>query len=74
VLDQASAGAKGVARLHDFDAFEKLVTAAKQLDPRTHVIVLLRGEAGLRCGETLALNWSDIDRPIHLRAARFRLR
>jgi hypothetical protein len=52
---------KGVAMFHDFDAFEKLVTAAKRLDPRTHLIVLLGGEAGLRCGEIIALDWSDID-------------
>ena len=45
----------------DFDAFEKLVDAARSLDPRTHLIVLLGGEAGLRCGEMMALEWSDVD-------------
>ena len=54
---------KGVAMFHDFDAFERLVGAAKRLDPRTHLIVLLGGEAGLRCGEIIALEWSDIDLP-----------
>jgi integrase len=54
---------KGVAMFHDFDAFERLVKAARSLDPRTLVIVLLGGEAGLRCGEIIALEWSDIDLP-----------
>ncbi len=40
---------KGSTKFHDFDAFEKLVDAARSLDPRTHLIVLLGGEAGLRC-------------------------
>ena len=31
------------------------------LDPRTHLIVLLGGEAGLRCGEMIALEWADVD-------------
>ena len=31
------------------------------IDPRTHLIVLLGGEAGLRCGEMIALEWSDVD-------------
>ena len=52
---QASAG------FHDFDEFDRLVEAAATLDPRTHLIVLLGGEAGLRCGEMMALRWSDVD-------------
>ena len=28
---------------------------------RTHLIVLLGGEAGLRCGEMIALEWGDVD-------------
>ncbi len=45
----------------DFDEYERLVTAAARLDPRTHLIVLLGGEAGLRCGEMIALAWKDVD-------------
>jgi integrase len=30
-------------------------------DPRAYLIVLLGGEAGLRCGEMMALEWSDVD-------------
>jgi hypothetical protein len=42
---------KGSARFHDFEAFERLVDAAKSTDARAYLIVLLGGEAGLRCGE-----------------------
>jgi integrase len=52
---------KGSTAFHDFDEYERLVEAAHILDPRTHLIVLLGGEAGLRCGEMMALEWSDID-------------
>jgi integrase len=46
---------------YDFDEYEQLVAAAKATDPNAHVTVLLGGEAGLRCGEIIALEWSDID-------------
>jgi len=46
---------------YDFDEFERLVEAAKALDRRTYLIVLLGGEAGLRCGEMMALEWGDVD-------------
>ncbi|HXG90529.1 MAG TPA: tyrosine-type recombinase/integrase [Vicinamibacterales bacterium] len=49
------------AGFHDFDAFERLVAAAKALDARTYLVVLLGGEAGLRCGEMMALEWADVD-------------
>ena len=52
---------KGSTAFHDFDEYERLVEAARMLDPRTHLIVLLGGEAGLRCGEMMALEWSDVD-------------
>jgi integrase len=52
---------KGSTAFHDFDEYERLVEAARVLDPRTHLIVLLGGEAGLRCGEMMALEWSDVD-------------
>lgn len=45
----------------DFDEFERLVSAASALDATTHLIVLLGGEAGLRCGEMIALEWRDVD-------------
>ena len=49
------------ARFHDFDQYERLVEEARTIDPITELIVLLGGEAGLRCGEMFALEWRDID-------------
>ena len=46
---------------HDFDEYERLVSAANALDTTAHLIVLLGGEAGLRCGEMIALEWCDVD-------------
>lgn len=50
-----------VMAFHDFDAYEQLVAAAQAVDANTSLIVLLGGEAGLRCGEMMALEWSDVD-------------
>jgi integrase len=52
---------KGSARFHDFDEYARLVAAAKSTDARAHLIVLLGGDAGLRCGEMMALEWTDVD-------------
>jgi integrase len=49
------------APFHDFDGYQRLIDAAKALDWRSLLIVLLGGDAGLRCGEMMALKWSDID-------------
>lgn len=49
------------AEHHSFDEFERLVEAAGRIDKTTLLIVLLGGEAGLRCGEMMALQWTDID-------------
>jgi integrase len=51
---------RGSAGFYDFDEYERLVAAA-QIDPTAHLIVLLGGEAGLRCGEIMALEWGDVD-------------
>jgi integrase len=48
------------AAFYDFDEYERLIEAAKA-DANAYLIVLLGGEAGLRRGEMLALEWSDID-------------
>lgn len=45
----------------DFDHYESLVAAAAQLDPRYLIVVLLGGDAGLRRGEMLGLEWDDLD-------------
>jgi integrase len=52
---------KGAAAFHDFEEYERLVDVAREIDQRTYLIVLLGGEAGLRCGEMIALEWGDVD-------------
>ena len=52
---------KSTAVFHDFEDYERLVETARNSDWQTHLIVLLGGEAGLRCGEMLALEWADVD-------------
>ena len=46
---------------YDFDDYEQLIAAAKATDPNAYLIVLLGGDAGLRCGEMMALEWCDVD-------------
>jgi len=46
---------------YDFDEYKQLVDAARTLDRSTYLIVLLGAEAGLRCGEIIALEWRDVD-------------
>ena len=50
-----------VATFHDFTAYERLIEAGKVVGPQEHLVVLLGGDAGLRCGEIQALEWTDID-------------
>ena len=45
---------------YDFEEYEQLVDAAAT-EPNAFLIVLLGGEAGLRCGEMMALEWQDVD-------------
>ena len=52
---------KGSAAFYDFDQYERLIEVARAQDARTHLIVLLGGEAGLRVGEMMALEWGDVD-------------
>src|SRR3954463_6633199 len=44
---------------YDFDEYARLVTAAQGVDATAQLLVLLGGDAGLRCGEMLALEWRD---------------
>src|SRR5436190_1218793 len=46
---------------YDFDEYERLVAATSAVDATAYLIVLLGGEAGLRCGEMIALEWRDVD-------------
>ena len=50
-----------VMDFHDFEAYERLVVEAQKVDNNAYLIVLLGGDAGLRCGEMMALEWSDVD-------------
>lgn len=53
---------KGKAPLfYDHETYERIVAAAAKLDPRLHAAILLAGDAGLRRGEIIGLNLSDID-------------
>ncbi len=52
---------QGEAAFHDFDEYERLIEAAKFVDTQAYLVVLLGGDAGLRCGEIMALEWSDVD-------------
>jgi integrase len=52
---------KGSVSFYGFDEYERLVAAAKAIDIRSHLLVLLSGEAGLRSGEMVALEWTDLD-------------
>jgi integrase len=51
---------KSAASFYDFDEYERLVETART-EPQAYLAVLLGGEAGLRCGEIMALEWSDVD-------------
>lgn len=51
---------KPSAGFYDFGEYEDLVTSAKA-DADAYLIVLLGGEAGLRCGEMIALEWGDVN-------------
>lgn len=51
----------GPHTFYDFDAFDRLVEGSRQVDELVHAVVLLGGDAGLRCGEVLALEWNDVE-------------
>jgi integrase len=46
---------------HDFDQYERLLVAARGRGTETYLMVLLGGDAGLRLGEILGLEWRDIE-------------
>lgn len=49
------------ARFYEFEEFGRVVEAAKADGQAAYLITLLGGEAGLRCGEMMAVEWSDVD-------------
>lgn len=45
----------------DFSEYERLLAAAERRGRAAHLMVLLGGDAGLRLGEIVAIEWTDID-------------
>jgi len=43
--------------------YERLVQSAESLGGNLYLFVLLGGDGGLRCGEMIALEWSNVDFP-----------
>jgi len=52
---------QGEVAFLDFPEYDRLVRAARALDPRIEIMVLLGGDAGLRRGEIVGLEWHDVD-------------
>lgn len=48
-------------QFYSFDHYDRLVEAARVVGARAFAVVVLAGDVGLRRGEILALQWSDID-------------
>src|SRR5207253_2838217 len=51
----------GEPQFYEPHEYERLVDGAASIDPRIHLFVLLGGDAGLRCGEIIALEQTDVD-------------
>ena len=49
------------ADFFDFEEYVRLIEAGKSVSPEAHLVLLLGGDAGLRCGEMMALEWTDVD-------------
>jgi integrase len=47
--------------VHFIADYERLLVAARDLGSCNELIILLGGQAGLRCGEIAALEWTDVD-------------
>lgn len=45
----------------DFEEYERLLDGSQTRCPDTYLMALLGGEAGLRLGEMVALEWKDVD-------------
>ena len=50
-----------VVEFYEPEVYDALVEAAAKVDPRIHLVVLLGGDAGLRLGECIGLEWTDVD-------------
>ncbi len=49
-------------KFYQFEEYDFLLEAAGKLDPRILAAVLLGGDAGLRAGEVVGLEWPDVSR------------
>ncbi|MFT3927463.1 MAG: site-specific integrase [Myxococcales bacterium] len=54
-------GAAMLPKFYDFKELDRLVVAARGLDPRAELVILLGADAGLRAGEITALERSRCD-------------
>jgi integrase len=64
-----------VMAFYEDEEYGRLVEAAKKVDDRMHVMVLLGGDAGLRRGEIVSLRQCDVDqrrRQLHVQFATWR--
>ena len=52
---------RSAASFYDFDDYERLIEAARADSDTAYLVALLGGEAGLRCGEMMALEWADVN-------------
>ncbi len=50
-----------MVEFYEAEELQRLVEAAGKADPRALVAVLLGGDAGLRLGEILGVEWPDVD-------------
>jgi integrase len=55
------ANPKKTMGFHDFEEYERLLVVAQRRSHDAYVMVLLGGDAGLRLGEIVALQWGDVD-------------
>lgn len=49
------------AKIFSFEEYDRLINASQNIGAQEHLTILLGGDAGLRCGEIMALRWSDLD-------------
>ena len=61
VRDKLLPNPKKTMGFHDFDQYERLFTIARKRGTDAYLMVLAGGDAGLRLGEIIALEWRDID-------------
>ena len=61
VHDPTRSGSEPVDGLRRLRRVRATARSGKELGPTARLVALLGGEAGLRCGEIIGLEWSDVD-------------